>query len=556
MKHFFALAVTAALLAGCGGGGGGDSLPPANQPGLSAAVPAVVTISGKITFDYVPIAIASSNTPRLDYANTVRLPARSISVALIDSTNGAELAADKTNATGDYSLVGPVGKSVFVRAYAKLMPVNASTTEIVSVLDNTNADAQWATDGAAFSSVDGTRLTKNLNASSGWTGTSYNDSQRVAGPFAILDTIYSNMQKIVAVDSSASFQKLSVHWSPNNVAASGTIALGQIVKSFFRETTAGGVVTARDLYILGKADNDTDEYDPHVVAHEFGHYLQSVFSRDDSIGGTHGGTDDRLDMRVAFSEGWGNGWSGYSLGNKFYADTSGAGQADGFSFDISVGERTNPGWFKESSVQKIIWDLSTGSIGFGSVWTAIKTGFATSPALTSAHSFANALRVNLPSSLATLNTIFGNQSITVPSDAYGTGETNFGSPTIAEIRPIYTSYGVLGSSSNVCVTNAADSSSAGNKAGEHRYLKLTLPAGTRTFTVARDSATSTAGIATDPDFRVYSATGALLIGESPAANSESASAVLAGGNYVLSLNDFTFQTASTLRRSCFNVTVN
>ena len=545
MQHFFALAATVALLVGCGGGGGDPS----------AAVPAVVTIAGKITFDYVPVAVVSS-TSKLDYANSVRLPARSIAVALIDSATGAELVTAKTNATGDYSLVGPVGKSVFVRAYAKLLPVNASTTEVVSVLDNTNADAQWATDGAAFSPVDGTALTKNLNASSGWTGTSYNDSQRVAGTFAILDTIYTSMQKIIAVDSSASFQKLSVHWSPNNIAASGTLALGQIGNTFFTQTTSGGVVTARDIYILGKANNDTDEYDQHVVAHEFGHYLQSAFSRDDSIGGRHGGTDDRLDMRVAFSEGWGNGWSGYSLGNKFYADTSGLSQANGYAFDISAGERTNPGWFKESSVHKIIWDLSTGSIGFSPVWTAMKAGFMTSPALTSAHSFANTLRVNLPSSLSTLNTVFGSQSITVPSDAYGTGETNFGSPTIAEIRPIYTSYGALGSISNVCVTNAADTSGAGNKAGEHRYLKLTLPAGAYTFTVARDSATTTAGISTDPDFRVYNTAGAFLIRESFTANTESASATLAGGNYVLALTDYTFRTATTLRRPCFNVTVN
>lgn len=158
MKHVFALAATAALLIGCGGGGGGGDPSP--------AVPAVVTIVGKITFDYVPVAVVSSSS-KLDYANSVRLPARSIAVVLINSATGAELSTAKTSAAGDYSLVGPIGKSVFVRAYAKLLPVNASTTEAVSVLDNTNADAQWATDGAAFSPVDGTGLTKNLNASSG-----------------------------------------------------------------------------------------------------------------------------------------------------------------------------------------------------------------------------------------------------------------------------------------------------------------------------------------------------------------------------------------------------
>ena len=552
MKKIFMTATITLLLSGCGGGGSGDSPPAVPQQQAGSAT----TISGKITFDQVPVAIIRGTT-QLDYNNSIRRPARSISVALIDSSTGSELATAKTDAAGDYALAKPAaGQSVFVRAYAKLLPVNASTTEIVSVIDNTNGDAQWAIDSATFSTAGGDVLTKNLHASSGWTGTAYNDSLRVAGTFAILDTIYTGMQRIVAVDSSASFKRLSVYWSPNNVATTGQPAVGQIGKSFFQETTSGGVVIARAIYLLGKANNDTDEYDQHVVAHEFGHYLQSVFSRDDSIGGSHGGTNDRLDMRVAFSEGWGNGWSGYALGNRFYADTSGFSQADGFSFDISAGETTNPGWFKESSVQKVIWDLSTGSIGFGQVWTAMKAGFAASSALTSAHSFANALRVNLPASRTTLNAIFNDQNIIVPSDAFGAGETNFGSPPIAEIQPIYITYGALGSISNVCVTNAADSGGAGNKAGEHRYLKLSLPAGARTFTVARDLTTAAAGIATDPDFRVYSTAGAFLIGESFTANIESATATLAASDYVLALTDFNFRTSTALSRPCFNVTVN
>ena len=553
MKKIFMMAAITLLLSGCGGGGSGGS--PAAVP--QQQVGSAATISGKVTFDQVPVAI-TRGISKLDYNNSIRRPARSISVALIDSSTGAELATAKTDAAGDYALPKPAaGQSVFVRAYAKLLPVNANTTEIVSIMDNTNGNAQWAIDSAAFSTAGDDVLTKNLHASSGWTGTAYNSSLRVAGTFAILDTIYTGMQKIVAVDNSASFKKLSVYWSPDNVATAGQLAVGQIGSSFFQETTTGGMVSARAIYLLGKANNDTDEYDSHVVAHEFGHYLQSVFSRDDSVGGSHGGTNDRLDMRVAFSEGWGNGWSGYALGDRFYADTSGFNQADGFSFDISAGETSNPGWFKESSVQKVIWDLSTGSIGFGQVWTAMKTGFATSPALTSAHSFANALRVNLPTSRATLDTIFNGQNIFVPSDAYGAGEANFGTPTIAEIQPIYITYGALGSTSNVCVTNAADSGGAGNKAGEHRYLKLSLPAGGRTFTVARDVATTTARIATDPDFRVYSAAGAFLIAESAQPNFESTlPANLATGDYVLVLTDFMFQTSLTARTTCFDVTVN
>ena len=529
--------------------------PPVVNPPVVVPPPAPTTVSitGRVTFDYVPVSVAA-NVPKLDYANTAVRPARSIAVSLINSTTGAELATAKTDVSGNYSFTGPIGQSVFVRAYARLLPVNASTTATVAVLDNTNGDAQWALDGAAFTPANATAITNNLNARSGWTGSAYNDSLRIGATFAMLDTIYSAMQKIILVDSTAAFPKLDVHWSPNNIASSGSVAAGAIGTSFFRSTQVGSVVTARDLFILGKSDNDTDEYDQHVVTHEFGHYLQSAFSRNDSVGGTHGGSNDRLDMRVAFSEGWGNAWAAYALNNRIYADTSGPGQVNGFTLDVSLGEANNPGWFKERSVQKIIWDLSTGTIGFGPVWAALKTGFSQSAALTSAHAFANALRVSLPSSLATLTSIFNNQQITVPTDPFGAGETNFGSPALSQLNPIYAAYGALGSTSNLCVTNAADPGQAGNKAGQHRYIKLALPPGSRTINVTRDAFTAAA---TDPDFSLYSVAGLVLRSDGGTPNTELATtAVSSAGDYVLAITDYNFKTSPTLRTNCFNVTVN
>ena len=138
-----------------------------------------------------------------------------------------------------------------------------------------------------------------------------------------------------------------------------------------------------------------------MIAHEYGHYLQDAFSRDDSPGGKHGGFNDRLDMRVAFSEGWGNGWAAIALGNKVYADTAVAGAFQGFSMDVSQGETTNPGWFKEASIQRVFWDMNANpAIGFNRVWDTLRTGLNSTPALTSIHSFAHALAVNNPSAAA------------------------------------------------------------------------------------------------------------------------------------------------------------
>jgi hypothetical protein len=377
-----------------------------------------------------------------------------------------------------------------------------------------------------------------------------------------LDTIYAGVQKIRSAQSNAVFPKLSVHWSPNNTST-GTrnIPLGQIGTSFF-ETSTSAAGTKRSIYVLGKADNDSDEFDAHVVAHEFGHYLQDAFTRDDSPGGRHGGSNDRLDMRVAFSEGWGNGWAAIALANKLYSDTAVAGEAQGFSMDVSLGESSNPGWFKERSVQRLFWDMNaSSSIGFAPIWTAMRTGLVSTPALTSIHSFARALVQSNPSAAPALSAIFLTQSIAVPTDAYGGGETNFGDPVVSNVNPLYLVYPALGTTlTNLCVSNVADPGRDANKLGEYRYVRLTLPAGNRRITVTR-SASTTLVLTTDPDFYLYGTQGRLTngvatFGETAVFESESAQINLLGGDYVLAITDYQFTSAPALRQFCFDLVVN
>ena len=65
---------------------------------------------------------------------------------------------------------------------------------------------------------------------------------------------------------------------------------------------------------------DTDEFDQHVIAHEFGHYIENSFSRADNIGGAHG-RGDKLDIRVAFGEGFGYAFSAIVLGDPVARDS-------------------------------------------------------------------------------------------------------------------------------------------------------------------------------------------------------------------------------------------
>ena len=205
--------------------------------------------------------------------------------------------------------------------------------------------------------------TRNLNAPSGWGGSSYTGT-RAAGPFAILDVAYTSVQTLVAADAAINMPAMQFFWSINNRPAQGNVSDGDIGTSLF--TIVGGVPT---VMILGAADTDTDEYDTHVVAHEFGHYFENSLSRSDSIGGSHG-SGDRLDMRVAMGEGFGYAFAGIMMQDPNARDSSGAGQSTGFNIDVEENNTTNPGWFSEASVQSIIYDIYDSAVDSNDVIAA------------------------------------------------------------------------------------------------------------------------------------------------------------------------------------------
>ena len=554
LKNTAASFLLCLALVACGGGGGGGVAGGGVNLG-STAFPST-TVSGKVTFDLVPVAVNGAQ-PRLNYAATARQPARAVVVEAIDSNSGQVLTSASTNATGDYTLVVPNNRSVLIRALAKTNSIGTNAAPF-TVVDNTDGGAQWATDGAVFGSGTVATLTQNLNAGSGWTGTAYDNTQRAAGPFAILDTAYLAAQKIIASDPTVAFPALELNWSPNNIASTGDRALGQIGTSFFTFGTSSNGVQTRQIYILGFANNDTDEYDRHVIAHEFGHYLQSAFSRDDSVGGLHG-QNDRVDMRVAFSEGWGNAWSSIALANPVYADTNGRNQVGGLSFNVSQDDSTNPGWFKEASVQKVFWDFSNSPvIGFTPVWNALKNGLMRSAALVGIHSYARALADANAAAAPTISTILSTQRITLPSSPYADDETNFGSPAMPNVNPIYLTYGAVSSTlGNICLDNTADPLRHGNKSGQFRYVRLNLPqSGARTISITQTSSTSGSS---DPDFVLYDPTGGFLQGGSFVSNVETASTSLPAGNYVLAITDFNLSSPAAgsglNSSSCFSLTI-
>lgn len=496
-----------------------------------------ITISGKATFDLVQF---NTSTDGLDYSSTVASPIRG---AVVELVCGDAIATTNTDANGNYSLSAPSGSvDLLVRVKAQMKQTGTPSWDF-TVVDNTQSQALYVMDSAAFNADAFVSL--DVNADSGWGGTSYTGT-RVAGPFAILDSVYQAYNKVLATDPNAVFQPLKLNWSVDNVSSSSfNPSIGQILTSLFDGT---------QIYILGKENSDTDEYDDHVVIHEWGHYFEEFFSRADSIGGPHG-TGDILDPRVAFGEGWGNAWSGMVTDDPVYRDSGGPSQAFGFSINVDTNTCTNPGWFSECSVQAILFDLydsfdevaDTVSLGFDPIYSVLTNEQKNTPAVTSIFSFVKSLKDNNGGFTAQIDALVTDQTIDIIVDPYGDTETNDPGATVQ--TPVHTQLAFPGSVIDVCSTGE---NGAYNGLGVHRFVKFT-PTTTPIDIVVNDPLISSS----DPDIELFKNGVSVAFAETGTPNSESLLNVSVTTNeeYVLQLYEWDYY-QSTGGPTCFNVSIN
>jgi len=481
-----------------------------------------VSVSGIITFDLVPFAASRIG---LDYSNIQQAPARGLVVEAVDESSNV-LLSTLTDSQGRYDLRVDSNTSMRVRVLAKLLQTTGVTWD-VKVTDNTLSNALYAVQGDLFN-AGSTDSNINFNMPSGWDGSSYSSS-RTAAPFAILDALYDTLQKFAAVDSNLDFPALEVRWSEKNNPADGNLTDGDIGTSFY----FGG-----KIYILGAADTDSDEYDRHVVIHEWGHYFEDQLSRADSIGGGHS-LSEQLDMRVAFGEGWGNALSAMITDDPFYRDSSGLDQGNGFEFSVERNTYTGTGWFNEGSVQSVLYDIYDSgddgadslSLGLGPIYNTLTDSvYSAGTYFTSIFSFTDHLKTLEPSAADQLVSLLSGQTIS-GTGPNGLNETNDGD--IASALPVYKVANVGGSAIQLC---SVDDAGYYNKLGTQSFVEFQIPAaGTYKF-----SATEVGGAtASDPDFYIYQSGIRLHVAESGVIGSENASLNFeTTGTHVLVFNDW------------------
>ncbi|MDQ3264357.1 MAG: Ig-like domain-containing protein [Myxococcota bacterium] len=372
----------------------GDTLAPYTLT-FATSTGVATGISGRVTYDWVPAASGDEGGNRLDYSGIQARPARRIRVEAV--VNGGAPLVTTTNDHGFYSFPAIAsGASVQVRALARLDAVGYArdgrgpeacegANWEIDVVDNTAGQARWmladsATRTAPFSDA-------NLHAATAHSGTAY--TARAGAPFAIADTFVEALEKICQGNPAFTLPHLNANWSPDNVPMSGDPATGRIGTSHYRHPASGP-----NLYILGAENEDTDEYDDHVVAHEFAHFLEDTLYRSDSVGGRHQ-SGDVLDPRVAFGEGYGNAFSAITFQDPIYVDTFQQRQTNGFEISVLRAPVGNDrGVYSEFSVQHLLWmlfenrDGTATSGSFDRIHAILRDFQRGTPALTTAQSFA------------------------------------------------------------------------------------------------------------------------------------------------------------------------
>jgi len=551
---------------------------------------AIVQLSGTVSYEFPPPA---NGCRGLNFNAIVERPVRGATVQVIASGTNTVLAATRTDATGFYSVVLDADTDVFVRVVSELKTSGTPSWDVDvrnNVVDPADPNPpalanrpKYFLDSATFS-TGRVNVRRDLLAATGWTGSGYGEP-RAAAPFAVLDTIYQMMQLVLTASPSTSFPPLDAFWSPENGSSNGTgsrlddIDRGDLGTSFY---TSG----IDSLFLLGREGDDAEEFDDHVIAHEWGHYFEDKFGRSDSIGGAHS-IGQRLDKRVAFGEGFATALSGIGLANPQYCDTfwDGSGRLTGFDIDIE-GESTGTtsGWYNELSVTKLLYDLwdtandgaDDASVGFAPIFEIMTGPQRTTSAFTSVFSFFEALKARPDAPTAFIDGLLASENITAAGiTRWGEGEANTANGA-ADVTPIYTDI-APGETALICSNSQFDTGRNGNKLSEVRYLRMTLPNSTSVSisvdTVNPSSEPSPGFDCTtasfddpevhqhsDPDIQVWQNGRIVMQGLSCRPNREVTSRrTLSAGTYVMDLTEFRYADDRTPagypERTCFDVTV-
>lgn len=281
------------------------------------------SLAGRITFERRPISASALGA-------AAPVPAAGVSVRL--ETAAGEAARTLADDDGRYAFEVPGADEAWLRVVAGTdEPRPADTTDFDDAVyavrtDPFPADAPAAVDVAIA-------LADN------------------AGAFAIFDTVNRALAAAEAgFERTAPLPRARAHWERGRATPWGT--------SYLEEG---------ELWFLGGPD-DTDEFDEAVVAHELGHFVQTVYPSSTGVPGwPHAGAD--TDPRLAWQEGWATFFSSLSRDDPWYLDSVG----DWIGIATDLGDLPREGEYLGRPTEPMTQTLSEWLVA-GAGWALYEAG--------------------------------------------------------------------------------------------------------------------------------------------------------------------------------------
>lgn len=375
-----------------------------------SAVPGTTgNITGKITYEDRELGVSGFT------GNTTMKAVRYATVELVNAANSSILFTTLTDSLGMYSILTSTGTtSVYISVNSEATPTGgAPPITVMNLSSNIYGvpSTNFTLAGAANVNIAIPMPTPTTNT--------------FAGAFNILDVMTTGYDFIKYLSGSYPIVPLDVFWEPGNT--DGT---------YFCTGNPGQCLPGNGIYVLSQTGGDTDEYDDDVLWHEFGHFVASNYSLDDSPGGMHYLGENDQDLRLSWSEGWGDFFPGavktwlYSTGSNSlissapgvtlttYVDTSGSS----WSFDFGNPTVNSSYSSNEVAVAKLLSDLNTNpSFTMLDIWSVVTNFLAIPPSTEPVNLELFWERwLSVKGLSGVLQTIFANRSITYALDGYET----------------------------------------------------------------------------------------------------------------------------------------
>lgn len=281
-----------------------------------------VTITGTAKFESRPYQPENCADPNCGLANIAAPePIRFAEVVAYDGAGNIVQCGTTTN-TGTFSLQLPTSNSTHtIKVFSRAANSHANVSVLNCPEENLPYSIEATLQPTSNQSVG--IITAEADNSGPVTGAAFNIFEQVVRANEFLSAQLGNCgADFTGCETFTVAPKVQIYWvkgfNPNEYFGSNS-GLSFYLPGYKKLYILGGI--SGDIYA-----SDTDHFDNTIILHEYGHFLEDVYTITDSPGGSHY-ANSIIDPRLAWSEGWGNFIQAAVRNHAYYLDSIGTPDA-------------------------------------------------------------------------------------------------------------------------------------------------------------------------------------------------------------------------------------